>query len=142
DMVGVIEQVHLVLYADHVGVEGPVDTARCRQQRVKVALGDVLSATARTVAPLSVALPGTFVRPPRVALLLIGEVAAGLNAWFARTLIVPTDWPGINVPPATTTPGTVPVPASMAPGVTSTPLDDEMSPVTASAPPVTTVAPV
>jgi hypothetical protein len=30
----------------------------------------------------------------------------------------------------------------MAPGVTSTPLEDEMSPVTASVPPLTTVAPV
>jgi hypothetical protein len=41
-MVGVIEQVDLVLYADHIGVEGPADTACGRQQGVNLALGDVL----------------------------------------------------------------------------------------------------
>src|SRR5262245_17084287 len=41
-IVGVIEQIHLVLYADHVGVKGPNDTARCCQKSVNPALGDVL----------------------------------------------------------------------------------------------------
>jgi len=54
---------------------------------------------------------------------------------------VPTDVPGINVPPATRTPGAVPVPASVALGPTTTPLDDEMSPVSKSVPPTTAVVP-
>ena len=41
-MVGVIKQLYLVLYADHVGIEGPADTACCRQQGVNLALHDVL----------------------------------------------------------------------------------------------------
>jgi hypothetical protein len=37
-----IKQLYLVLYADHVGIEGPADTACCRQQGVNLALHDVL----------------------------------------------------------------------------------------------------
>jgi hypothetical protein len=40
-IVGVIEQLYFVLYADHVGVEDPADTACCRQQGVNLALHDV-----------------------------------------------------------------------------------------------------
>jgi hypothetical protein len=41
DIVGVIEQLHLVFHANDVGVEGSDDSARCRQQGVNSALGDV-----------------------------------------------------------------------------------------------------
>src|SRR4029434_3956712 len=41
-IVGVIEQIDLVLDANDIGIEHSIDTARCRQQRVNVALGDVL----------------------------------------------------------------------------------------------------
>ena len=70
-MVGVIEQLYLVLYADHVGIEGPADTACCRQQGVNLALDDYLSSTTWTVAPLSVAVPVTLVWLAVVALMLM-----------------------------------------------------------------------
>jgi hypothetical protein len=101
-----------------------------------------LSSTTWTVAPASVAVPLTLVRLEVVALMLMRYVAADVNTRLPLMLRVPTDVPGINVPPATRTPGAVPVPASVALGPTNTPLDGEISPVSESVPPATTVAPV
>src|SRR5262249_12211510 len=42
DVVGVIEQVHLILDVNDIGTEQSIDAARCGQQRVNLALGDVL----------------------------------------------------------------------------------------------------
>ena len=51
--------------------------------------------------------------------------------------------PGANMPPLLMVVApTVPVPASRAPALTVTPLDDAMSPFTTSVPALTVVAPV
>ena len=41
-MVGVIEQVHLILDANDIGIEQSINPARCGQQGINLALGDVL----------------------------------------------------------------------------------------------------
>ncbi len=59
------------------------------------------------------------------------------------TVSVPIELPGATVPPlATEVVGTVPVPPSVPPLATATPLEDAIEPFTDSVPALTLVAPV